>query len=111
VAKARIINIVATECEPDKDVKFNQWYNDVHIPMLMKYKGIKKVTRYKILDAEPKKPRYLAVYEYDSKEELNVMPASAEFKAAIEEMEGTWKGKGFEVIWAVSAEPLKTFER
>jgi antibiotic biosynthesis monooxygenase (ABM) superfamily enzyme len=111
VAKASIINIVATECEPDKDAKFNRWYNDVHIPMLMKYKGIKKVTRYKILDAEPKKTRYLAVYEYGTKADLNGMNGSPELKAAIEEMEQTWQGRGFEVKWALAGEPIKTWER
>ncbi len=111
MAKARILNIVATECSPENDAKFNKWYNEVHIPMLMKYKGIKKVTRYKIRDGEQKKPRYLAVYEFDNKEDLIGMTASPEFKAAREEMEQTWKGQMFDIKWAVSGEPIKTWER
>jgi len=111
MAKTRILNIVSTECAPDKDAKFNQWYNEVHIPLLMKYKGIKKVTRYKVLQAPQEKPKYLAVYEYDNKEDLNGMMGSPEFKVAREEMEQTWKGQMFDIKWAVSGEPIKTWER
>jgi uncharacterized protein (TIGR02118 family) len=111
VAKARIINIVATECVPEDDAKFNKWYNEVHIPMLMKYKGIMKVTRYKILEAKQEKPRYLAVYEYDKKEDLDKLTASPEFKAAIEEMQETQKNCRFEIKGATLGEPIKTWER
>jgi antibiotic biosynthesis monooxygenase (ABM) superfamily enzyme len=111
MAKARILNIVATECPPKNDAKFNKWYDEVHIPMLFKYKGMKKVTRYKITDDNKEKPRYIAIYEYDTKEALDALPKSPEFKAAIEEMQGTWKGEMFDIKWAVSCEPIKTWER
>lgn len=111
MAKARILNIVATECATKDDVKFNKWYNEVHIPMLMKYKGIKKVTRYKIIDEKADKPRYIAVYEYDSKSDLNALNASPEFKAAIAEMQETQKVQSFDIKWATACEPIKTWER
>jgi len=110
MAKARILNIVSTECAAKNDAKFNKWYNEVHIPMLMKYKGIKKVARYRMNVEKGNKPTYLAIYEYDSKEALDAMPQSAEFKAAIEEMQGTWKGEMFDIKWAASYEPIKTWE-
>lgn len=109
MAKARIINIVATECAANKEADFNKWYNEVHIPMLMKYKGIKKVTRYKIIDEKADKPKFLAVYEYDTKGDLNALNASPEFKAAIGEMQSTWKNDMMEIKWAVACEPLKTW--
>ncbi|OGO20801.1 MAG: hypothetical protein A2Z15_02060 [Chloroflexi bacterium RBG_16_50_11] len=111
MAKTRIINIVATEIPKENDAKFNKWYNEVHIPMLMKYKGIKKVTRYKMIEDKAKKPKYLAVYEFDTKEDLDALTKSPEFKAAIEEMQGTWKGEMVGIKWAVSGEPIKTWER
>jgi len=40
-----VLSIVASECSPEVEVKFNQWYNDVHVPMLMKYDGLKKASR------------------------------------------------------------------
>jgi quinol monooxygenase YgiN len=108
MAKARIINIVATECAPKNDAKFNKWYNEVHIPMLMKNKGIKKVTRYRIID---EKPRFIAVYEYDTKEDLDNLSKSPEFQAAIAEMQETWKGEMPNITWAISCEPIKVWER
>ncbi|MHB8105500.1 MAG: EthD family reductase [Dehalococcoidales bacterium] len=111
MSKTRIINIVATECAPKNEAKFNKWYNEVHIPMLMKFKGIKKVTRYNITEAKAPKPRFLAVYEYDTKEDLEALSKSPEFQAAIAEMQETWKGEMFDIKWAVSGEPIKTWER
>ncbi len=77
----------------------------------MKYKGIKKVTRYKTIEAPGAKPRYIAIYEFDNNEDLNGMMGSPEFKAVREEMEETWKSRKFEVKWALSCEPIKTWEQ
>jgi uncharacterized protein (TIGR02118 family) len=110
MAKARIVNIVATECPPEKDAAFNKWYNEVHIPLLFKYKGMKKVTRYKVIDEKSQQPKYLAIYEYDTKEAMDAQHESPEFKAAIAEMQGSWLGK-FDLKWAAGYEPIKTWEK
>ncbi len=111
VAKARILNIVSIECSPQNDEKFNKWYNEVHIPIFLKYKGLKKVTRYKIIEAPGAKPKYIVIYEFDTVDDLNGMFASPEFKAAREEMQETWKGQMFDIKWAVSCESIKTWEK
>jgi antibiotic biosynthesis monooxygenase (ABM) superfamily enzyme len=110
MAKAKILNIVATECAPENDAKFNKWYNEVHIPMLMKYKGIKKVTRYRIIEEKAARPRFLAIYEFDTKKDLDELSKSQAFRDAIAEMQETWKGQMFDIKWAVTGEPIKTFE-
>ena len=109
MAKARILNIVATEITKKNEARFNKWYNEVHIPMLMRYDGIKKVTRYKIIDEQGRKAKYLAIYEFDTKETLTALTNSPEFKAAIAEMQGSWKGEMFDIKWAMSGEPIKTW--
>ena len=111
MAKSRILNIVSTECASQNEAKFNEWYNEVHIPMLMKFKGIKKVARYKLMDENKDRGKYIAIYEFDSKEDLAALNGSPEFKAAIEEMQQTWKGQMFDIKWALSCEPIKTWER
>jgi heme-degrading monooxygenase HmoA len=111
MAKTRVLNIVATECPPKNVVKFNKWYDEVHIPMLFKFKGMKKVTRYRIMEDNKEKARYLAVYEFETKEALAAYSKSPEFKAAIDEMNTTWKGNMFEIKWADNCEPIKTWER
>jgi heme-degrading monooxygenase HmoA len=111
VAKARFLNIVGTECQARDEAAFNKWYNEVHIPMLLKYKGLKKVTRYKVMGDVKDQAKYLAVYEYDTQEALNGMAASTEFKDAIDEMTETQKKLTFGIKWAAPYEPIKTWEQ
>jgi heme-degrading monooxygenase HmoA len=109
VAKARFLNIVGTECQAQDEAAFNKWYNEVHIPMLLKYKGLKKVTRYKVMGDVKDQAKYLAVYEYDTQEALNGMAASTEFKDAIDEMTETQKKLKFGIKWAAPYEPIKSW--
>ena len=106
-----ILNIVATECRPEYEEKFNKWYNEVHIPLMLKYKGIKKVSRYQQKGENKECPTYLAFYEFESKEALAAHSDSPELAAALEEMQETWKDGGFDVKWLAQYEPIKTWER
>jgi antibiotic biosynthesis monooxygenase (ABM) superfamily enzyme len=83
----KISFIVTTKCQAKDEVKFNKWYTEVHIPMLMKYKGLKAVTRFKSA-GEP--CRYTAVYEFASMQDLKGFETSPELAAAQKEMQGTW---------------------
>jgi uncharacterized protein (TIGR02118 family) len=112
MSKARILNIVATESPPGQEAKFNKWYNEIHVPLLFKYKGLKKVTRYQIMGkGGGQGATYLAIYEYDSEDEMNAFSRSPEFKAAIDEMNQTWKDVKFGLKWSASYSPIQTWER
>jgi quinol monooxygenase YgiN len=111
MAKPEFINIVTTECSPEHEARFNKWYNEVHIPMLLKCKGLNKAARYKIVEENVAKPRYIAIYEYASKEAMAAISGSPEFKAAIEEMQTSWKGGGFEIKGALNCEPIMAWEK
>jgi antibiotic biosynthesis monooxygenase (ABM) superfamily enzyme len=106
-----IMNLVASECRPEEEKRFNKWYNEVHIPLLFKYQGMKKVTRYKRLSEQKEHPTYLALYEFESKEALDKFSGSPERGVAFKEMQESWKNGGFEITWAVPYESLKTWER
>jgi uncharacterized protein (TIGR02118 family) len=108
---SRILNIVATQCSPENEDRFNKWYNEVHVPLLFKFKGMKKVTRYKLMGPAESCPAYIAIYEYDNPEDLEASMRSPEFAAAMEEMRESWPGGGFELKWAGNYEPVKTWER
>ena len=103
-----IVNIVATECTGD-EAKFNKWYNEVHIPMLLKFKGVKGASRYKQVGENKEHPTYLAFYEFENAEALEALHKSPEFAAAMEEMKETWKDGGLELKWAVPYEHIKTW--
>ena len=106
----RGLYIVMATIAPDKEEAFNKWYNEVHIPLLFKFKGMKRVTRYKLVGGE-NCPAYMAIYEFDSIKDVEANMKSPEFNAAIEEMQQTWKQGGFDVKWAGNYEPIKTWER
>jgi uncharacterized protein (TIGR02118 family) len=104
MAKKPLINVVTTQCPPQDEAKFNKWYNEVHIPMLMKYKGVKAVARYKVVDS--KVPQFIAIYHFDSQQDFEAFGKSPEFKAAIEEMGQSWP-KGIEFTSRQQSELIK----
>lgn len=106
-----IINVVATQCQPEDEEKFNKWYNEVHIPMLLKFKGIKEVTRYKLINGTEEYPKYLAIYKFQNQNVFQLFQTSSEIEATREEMMETWKGEGFKIRWLVQYEPIKTWKR
>ena len=106
-----IIHLVAADCRPEHEAKFNKWYNDIHIPMLLKFKGIKKVTRYKITKEAKEYPKYLTIYTFESQKAYEEYEASPELTAAREENRETWKEGGYEIKWRVQYEPVKNWER
>ena len=108
----RIIHIVGTECRPEGEEKFHKWYGEIHIPMLLKFKGLRKVTRYKRIYENEKYPKYLAIYEFDSQKAFEAYEVSPELAAASkEEHEVTWREGGYNLIWRAQYEPMRTWEK
>ena len=75
--------IVSAEVIPGKEEEFNTWYNEHHIPLFSgKFPFLKSVKRYY---SKKSNPQFLAIYEFDSYEDLEKSLASAELKAARED--------------------------
>jgi uncharacterized protein (TIGR02118 family) len=106
MADTPVLNIVATACQPKDEARFNKWYNEVHIPLLLKYKGITAAARYKIIDQSSNQPKYIALYKYASQKEADGISKSPEFLAAIKEMRESW-GDGIEVKYATNYELIQ----
>ena len=49
MADKPLVNLTITQCRPEDDEKFNTWYNEQHIPALIKFKGMTRATRYRQL--------------------------------------------------------------
>lgn len=103
--------MVASECKPEAEEKYNKWYDEVHIPMLLKFKGLKEVIRYRLVGETGAFPKYLTVYKFESPEAYEAYGTSPERSAAMDELATTWKQGGFEVKWRVVYEPLKTWKK
>jgi len=58
---ARVLFMVMVDVEPASiEVAFNEWYNDEHVPELLRVPGFLTGRRYRAIMG---KPKYLAVYE------------------------------------------------
>ncbi|MFC1963959.1 antibiotic biosynthesis monooxygenase family protein [Chloroflexota bacterium] len=107
MSERRAIQIVQIECQPEAEDKLNKWLDGVHIPLLLKFKGLRKVTRCKALKKERE---YLVISEFDSPEAQEAYQTSPELAAAREEGKETWKVKGYEVKSRMQYEILNTRE-
>lgn len=106
-----VINIVVSQCQPSVDDKLNKWYDEVHIPMLRKFKGLKVAKRYKILKATGENPEYLATYEFENKKDFEAYEKSPEFAAAQAERMETWKDGGWEAKFRAQYELIREWKR
>lgn len=99
--KGQIVHMVSVQCKPEYEAKFNSWMDEVHIPMLLKFKGLKSAVRYKILYPSDEYPRYITQYEFESKEAFEAYEVSFELAAARGEMAQSWKQGELEMKWRV----------
>jgi len=68
MSKQRFIYQLTIQCSPAMEDEFNKWYNEVHIPLVMKGGMLKAVNRYKVTDAiETNVSKYLTVCEFDDR--------------------------------------------
>lgn len=75
--------IVSAEVIPGKEEEFNRWYDEHHIPLFSgKLPHLKSVRRFYSKNSNPK---FLAIYEFDSYEDLEKSLSSEESKAARED--------------------------
>jgi hypothetical protein len=105
----RAINMVMVDCRPDVENKYNEWYNGVHIPMILRYDGMRRATRYQLLKGPEGHARYLTIYEFRDQGAMDAFPASPEFTAVNAELHRTWKGTEFEIKLAAQYEETGTW--
>ena len=101
-----ILHIVGTQCRPEDEARFNEWYNEVHIPMLLKFRGLKGAARYKIVYESNEYPTYLAIYHYENRQAYEESRSSPELAAAREELQVSWPN-GLDSKWRVQYELIK----
>jgi antibiotic biosynthesis monooxygenase (ABM) superfamily enzyme len=102
-----VIWTVGIQCKADEEVKFNTWYDDIHVPMLLKGDFVKKVARFKLADATyhvgtttQTCPNYLTIYEFESHEKFDAWMNSPARAEAGDDKAKTWGDTGYELKWA-----------
>ena len=107
----KIIQIVASESTPEKEEEFNKWYTEIHVPMLVAYKGVKQASRYQRIGDDEQSAKFLAIYEFESREDMDAFPSSDAFAAAIEDFENNKEALGFRMKWAASYELIRPYDK
>jgi hypothetical protein len=67
-----VMIVMSDPSSPDREDEYNEWYNNVHIPDLLKLDPFVSARRFKILDEESSH-RYVAVYELEADDLGDVM--------------------------------------
>lgn len=106
-----VLHIVGIECRPGLEEKFRQWYTEVHVPMLLKFPGLKAITQYQITKPDKKYPIFLATYEFDSVEAFDRYELSEELAASRKQAEETWAEGDQEIKWRVQYKVVRTWQR
>jgi hypothetical protein len=109
-----VINIAGTNCPPAGDKEFNKWYDEFHIPVNMKFKGLMESTRYKLVrftDTAAVKdyPLYLTPYKFKDMKtwaEWNVSPELTEASKGIIDL---FSRIGVKLLWRVQYESMQTW--
>jgi len=119
-----ILHVVGVECSPEMDAEFNIWYDETHIPYLLKLKILTRVSRYKmvgaartgayeaggVMDTGKEYPRYLTIYEFGSLEDFKRYDTSPELTAGREDVIREMKEVDGKMVWRVQYELMKTWE-
>ncbi len=107
-----VIAIRLTRCPPEREEQFNRWYDEVHVPLLLKSKWVDSATRYKLVPmGQDQAPPYLAIYGFKSQQAYQNHEASPEVSAVIRERYQTWGGPGYEVLLRAVYEPIRTWQK
>ena len=108
--KQEIINIVITQAPAQEDEKFNRWYNEVHVPLLLKFPKLKSVTRYKVMGELSQPEQYVAIYRFKNKPDFEAFVNGPERAAALKELQETW-GNKLKITSVVPCESIKDWQR
>jgi len=106
-----IIHVVGTKCPPETEAKFNTWYNETHVPHLLKFKKLKRVTRYKNLHPAGEYPEFLTIYEFDNRQGFEEYHDSPERTGSRESWLKIQEETGASLKWEVQFEAIKTWQR
>lgn len=66
---AKWILLAYTDCvDKSKDDKFNEWYDKIHLPDVLKLPGFVSATRCVNINPAVRKDKFLAIYEVESED-------------------------------------------
>ncbi|MDO8568663.1 MAG: hypothetical protein Q7R57_08105 [Dehalococcoidales bacterium] len=120
MANGPVIMVMGTECLSETEEAWSKWYSEKHVPDVLKFKGIKNATRYKIRDENeaargtadksgPQCPKYVAIYEFQNWQAVEGYNNSPERQVAVKDWNDKWVNKGARLVWRIYYEPIKSW--
>ncbi len=121
-----VITMNGTQCPPETQARFNQWYNERHVPHLLKFKGLQGAIRYQLAGALGQAvkgkstvplaqikeyPKYLAFYHFKDVPTADAFDTSPERAAVHEDWLEVVKETGVYVFWRAQYKPMRTWQR
>lgn len=113
-----LIWMVGIQCRSEDEAKFNKWYDDVHVPMLLQGDCVEKVTRFKLADETYQVggttevcPNYLTIYEFASQGQFDSWMSGKARTEAGEDKARTWAENPYEVRWASRYNLIKAWNK
>ena len=85
------IFVVRASITKEREAAFNTWYNQEHVPQVLKYDGAVSARRYKQILGD-NKLEYMAVYEFASEEVFRRFMASDHLKALVDDYDAHFGG-------------------
>lgn len=65
----RWLIVVQANCgDPSREKEFNDWYDDTHVPDVLKVPGIVRVTRYENVIASEEQPKFMTLLEIEAED-------------------------------------------
>ena len=111
-----LIWIVGIQCRAEDEVKFNYWYDEIHVPMLLKGGCVSQVRRFKLADetyhvgtTTEVCPSYLTIYEFEDRARFDAWMNSPARAEAGDDKQKTWAENPYEVRWATRYDLVKTW--
>jgi hypothetical protein len=90
---------VETNCnDPAREKEFNEWYDGVHLQDVLSIPGVVRASRYEDTNAAEGRGRFLALYEVETGDVLQIMAGLGEGMAR-----WTEQGRVSELVTIVSA--------
>ena len=67
---AKYLLMVQLDCsDPSREKEFNQWYDEIHLPDMLKVPGLIRATRFVNLNpGTNKRPKYIVLYEIETED-------------------------------------------
>jgi antibiotic biosynthesis monooxygenase (ABM) superfamily enzyme len=95
----RVIFVMGTDISPDKEEKYNEWYDNTHLAMVLKCPGMLQARRYQIVKQSPNCPKYITIYDLANEASIDASNSSAEMSAVREDKTRPFTSDDISVKW------------